>query len=65
LKAAREGGLTTVGFAGTGPHGVMQPLCDHCLIAPAEETALIQQIHIVAAHAICGLVERDLFPPTK
>jgi D-sedoheptulose 7-phosphate isomerase len=43
----------------------MRPLCDHCLVAPAEETALIQQIHIVAAHAICGLVERDLFPQSE
>jgi D-sedoheptulose 7-phosphate isomerase len=62
LKAAREGGLRTVGFTGSSTDGLMQPLCDHCLAAPAEETALIQQIHIVAAHAICGLVERTLFP---
>jgi D-sedoheptulose 7-phosphate isomerase len=39
----------------------MQPFCDHCLAAPSAETPLIQQIHIVAAHAICGLVERNLF----
>jgi D-sedoheptulose 7-phosphate isomerase len=65
LKAAREAHLTTVGFTGSRDNGLMQPLCDHCLAAPAEETALIQQIHIVAAHAICGLVERSLFPPTK
>jgi D-sedoheptulose 7-phosphate isomerase len=64
LKAAREGGLTTVGLTGSGA-GLMQPLCDHCLLAPAAETPLIQQIHIVAAHAICGLVEHALFPPTK
>jgi D-sedoheptulose 7-phosphate isomerase len=64
LKAAREGGLTTVGLTGSGA-GLMQPLCDHCLVAPAAETPLIQQIHIVAAHAICGLVEHALFPPTK
>jgi D-sedoheptulose 7-phosphate isomerase len=61
LKAAREGRLITIGFTGSGPNGVMQPLCDHCLLAPAEETPLIQQIHIVAAHAICGLVESSLF----
>src|SRR6516165_3424221 len=42
--------------------GSMQPLCQHCLVAPSEETPLIKQIHIVAAHAICGLVELDLFP---
>jgi D-sedoheptulose 7-phosphate isomerase len=61
LKAAREGGLVTIGFTGTAKNGTMQPLCDHCLAAPSPETPLIQQIHIVAAHAICGLVELDLF----
>jgi phosphoheptose isomerase len=35
--------------------------CDHRLAAPSGETPLIQQIHIVAVHAICGLVESDLF----
>jgi D-sedoheptulose 7-phosphate isomerase len=62
LKAARTAGLTTIGFTGTTGSGSMQSLCQHCLAAPAQETALIQQIHIVAAHAICGLVERSLFP---
>ena len=61
LKVAQEGGLTTIGFTGRGGDRLMGPLCDHCLAAPAEETALIQQIHIVAAHAICGLVESNLF----
>jgi D-sedoheptulose 7-phosphate isomerase len=61
LKAAREGGLITVGFTGTAANGTMQPLCDHCLAAPSAETPQIQQIHIVAAHAICGLVELNMF----
>jgi len=61
LQAAREAGLTTIGFTGTAANGTMQPLCDHCLAAPSAETPLIQQVHIVAAHAICGLVERSLF----
>jgi D-sedoheptulose 7-phosphate isomerase len=59
LKAARELGIATVGFTGT-KGAQMRPLCDLALIAPSDETALIQQIHITAAHAICGLVERDL-----
>ena len=63
LKAAREAGLTTIGFTGTAPQGAMPPLCDHCLAAPSAQTPLIQQVHIVAAHAICGLVERNLFGP--
>jgi len=61
LKAARDAGLTTIGFTGVVDNGTMQPFCDHCLAAPSVETPLIQQIHIVAAHAICGLVERSLF----
>lgn len=60
LKAAREMGLTTVGFTGNR-RAVMTALCDLCLEAPTPETPLIQQVHIVAAHAICALVERDLF----
>jgi D-sedoheptulose 7-phosphate isomerase len=61
LKAARDIGLTTVGFTGTAASSAMTPLCDLCLAAPSPETPFIQQIHIVAAHAICGLVERELF----
>jgi D-sedoheptulose 7-phosphate isomerase len=60
LRTARQIGITTVGFSGSGQRE-MATHCDHFLAAPAEQTALIQQIHIVAAHAICGLVERDLF----
>jgi D-sedoheptulose 7-phosphate isomerase len=64
LEAAREIGLATIGFMGTGG-AAMRGLCDLCLVAPSDETPLIQQIHIVAAHAICGLVEHDLFEATS
>jgi D-sedoheptulose 7-phosphate isomerase len=60
LKAAREIGLTTIGFTGI-PGASMNALCDVTLVAPSDETALIQQIHITAAHAICEVVERELF----
>ncbi len=60
LEAARAIGMTTVGFTGDGTRD-MAAYCDHCLAAPSAETPLIQQIHIVAAHAICALVERELF----
>jgi D-sedoheptulose 7-phosphate isomerase len=60
LKAAHEIKMTSVGFTGFGG-GAMGALCQLTLPAPSDETALIQQIHIVAAHAICGIVERDLF----
>jgi D-sedoheptulose 7-phosphate isomerase len=61
LTAARELGIVTVGF--TGAKGIdLRALCDLTLVAPSDETALIQQVHITAGHAICGLVERELFP---
>jgi D-sedoheptulose 7-phosphate isomerase len=59
LQAARAIGVTTIGFCGSG--GEMRPLCDLILAVPSEQTALIQQIHITAFHAICGIVERELF----
>jgi len=60
LRAARGLGITTIGFTGANSSAMLQ-LCDICLQAPSEGTPFIQQIHIVAAHAICGVVERDLF----
>jgi len=65
LRAAREVGATTIGFTGN-TDSTMLPLCDICVRVPSDSTPQIQQIHIVAAHAICGLVERELFgPPTS
>jgi D-sedoheptulose 7-phosphate isomerase len=60
LKAARALGMTAIGFTGAGERP-MTAHCDLCLAAPCDETPLIQQIHIVCAHAICEIVERNLF----
>ena len=59
LKAAQSMGVTTVGFTGDGDRE-MSAYCDLCLAAPSSETPLIQQVHIVVAHAICGLVEQSM-----
>jgi len=59
LETAREIGLVTIGFSG-GEETEMRGLCHFFLAAPSRETAIVQQIHIVAGHAICALVERAL-----
>ena len=59
LRAAREAELTTIGFSGAGA-GAMSELCDLMLLAPSDDTPIIQQIHMVAGHVICGLVEEIL-----
>jgi len=63
LKAASKLGLINVGFTRKAKTP-MRKFCDLVLAAPSDETALIQQIHITAAHAICHLVERELFGAT-
>ena len=61
LAAARARGLVTVGFTGC-QGGPFTEMCDLLLAAPSTTTAIIQQIHITAAHVICAVVEREMFP---
>lgn len=61
LAAARQQGLTTLGFSGQAV-SPMHDLCDYVLAVPSRATPIIQQMHIVAAHIICALVELDRFP---
>jgi D-sedoheptulose 7-phosphate isomerase len=64
IDAARQKQVHVVGFTGkTG--GEMPARCDFCLHAPTDATPLIQQIHIMAAHIICGLVEERLYPQRR
>jgi D-sedoheptulose 7-phosphate isomerase len=60
LEAARSRRMTTLGFTGSSPGG-MKELCDHIFCAPSAKTSVIQQIHIIAAHLVCGLVEARIF----
>jgi D-sedoheptulose 7-phosphate isomerase len=64
LKTAREIGVLRVGFT-KAAKTPLHELCDLTLAVPSDEVALIQQVHIAAAHAICGLVERELFDTPK
>jgi D-sedoheptulose 7-phosphate isomerase len=59
LRAAQELGLRTIGFSGANANE-MRSFCDYFLAVPSDETAIIQQIYMVAGHAICGLVERAM-----
>jgi D-sedoheptulose 7-phosphate isomerase len=57
LDTARELGLVAIGFTGKAG-GDMTSCCDILLRAPSDRTPIIQQIHMTAAHIVCGLVER-------
>jgi D-sedoheptulose 7-phosphate isomerase len=59
LRTARERGVVTVGF--TGANGkTLAAHCDHLLIAPSDDTPVVQQIHLAVAHGICDEIEQTL-----
>ena len=59
LRKARERGLITIGFTGTRGEA-MGASCDHLLIAPSDDTPVIQQIHLAVAHGICDEIEQAM-----
>ena len=59
LCSARERGLVTIGF--TGSKGdALGALCDHLLVAPSDDTPVVQQIHLAVAHGICDEIEQAM-----
>jgi len=59
LRKARERGLVTIGFTGTRGEA-MAASCDHLLIAPSDDTPVVQQIHLAIAHGICEEIEQAM-----
>jgi len=64
LHTARELGLITIGFTGIGGEA-MGALCDDLLIAPSDDTPVIQQIHLAIGHAICEALEQAMTEPAE
>jgi D-sedoheptulose 7-phosphate isomerase len=66
LRLARERGLVTIGFTGSKGEN-LRALCHHLLIAPSDDTPVIQQIHLAVAHGICDQIEQAMtcgsYPP--
>jgi D-sedoheptulose 7-phosphate isomerase len=60
LLAAKEKGATTVGFTGHGG-GELENVVDICCRVPSESTPRIQEAHITVWHAICEVVEKEMF----
>jgi D-sedoheptulose 7-phosphate isomerase len=63
LKVARDLGVTTVGFTGTRGES-LRAACDHLFVSPTDDTPVIQQVHMMAMHAICDEVEQALIEAT-
>jgi D-sedoheptulose 7-phosphate isomerase len=59
LRAARDRGLVTIGFTGNKGEA-LGAQCDHLLVAPSDDTPVIQQIHLTVAHGICDEIEQTM-----
>jgi len=59
LRKARQQGLVTIGFTGT-KGAAMGADCDHLLVAPSDDTPVVQQIHLTVGHGICDEIEQAL-----
>ena len=56
LKLAKDLDCKTIGFSGRGG-GEMNELCDINIVVPAQDTARMQEMHIVIGHTICQLID--------
>jgi D-sedoheptulose 7-phosphate isomerase len=56
LEAARAGGLVTVALTGRGG-GRLVGLADHLIDVSCDDTARIQEVHGMAVHLLCQIVE--------
>jgi len=61
LEKCRDLGFGSILFAGRDG-GVAAPLADYTILAQGYDTRVIQEQHIVFAHALCACVEDELFP---
>ena len=60
LAAAKAGGLTTVALTGRDG-GAVGAAADIHVNVPAASTARVQEVHRTLLHALCALIERELY----
>ncbi|HYA86264.1 MAG TPA: D-sedoheptulose 7-phosphate isomerase [Nitrospirota bacterium] len=60
IEVAKKNGMKTVIMTG-GTGGKMASMADFAFIVPTRVTARIQETHITLGHAICQMVDEELF----
>ncbi len=59
VKAAREMGITTVGFLGRNG-GKLKDLCDEYVIAPTDSMEQIEDMHMLYVHSLVCIIREQL-----
>ncbi|MCM8819753.1 MAG: D-sedoheptulose 7-phosphate isomerase [Candidatus Omnitrophica bacterium] len=58
IQAAKKIGMKTVGFLGRDG-GALKNLVDVSFVVPIDDTARIQEIHILLGHIICEIIDQQ------
>ena len=64
MMVAKAKGIRTVALTG-GTGGKCKGLADVTIVVPERETFKIQELHLPVYHAICAMLEADLFEEKK
>ncbi|HAA1706326.1 TPA_asm: phosphoheptose isomerase [Campylobacter jejuni] len=56
FKKAKELNMLCLGLSGKGG-GMMNKLCDYNLVVPSDDTARIQEMHILIIHTLCQIID--------
>ena len=64
IETAKKMGISVVGMTGLN-RGKLDTMCDFIFKTPSMRTPQIQEGHLIAGHAICALVEKQFFQPTR
>lgn len=57
VVAAKKQAIVTIGFTGKDG-GALKAKCDQCLIVPSNDTARIQEMHILVGHILCQHIDQ-------
>jgi D-sedoheptulose 7-phosphate isomerase len=57
LRAARSRGAVTIAL--TGSAGLVGGEADHLIAVPSEETAYVQEVHLIVIHIWCRAIDRE------
>jgi D-sedoheptulose 7-phosphate isomerase len=60
ILQARDLEMVTIGLTGA-KGGKLNETCNLCIRVPSDNTARIQESHILVGHIICDIVEKELF----
>ena len=60
VRMAHSLGLQVIGLSGKGG-GELATLCSPCICVPSDSTPRIQGAHITIIHALCEVIEQELF----